>query len=84
MSKQILLLAGAALLFAGAAQACAPEAQADQAHSTIDQNDAPAPAASVAEVGTVGSAPAKKVGQERSDDAKPVYLDGGYFGGSTD
>ena len=84
MSKQILLLAGAALLFANAAQACAPEAQVDPAHSTIDQNEAPAPAVSVAGPGTVGGTSSRKVEQRRADDARPVYLDGGYFGGSDD
>lgn len=83
MNKQILLMAGAALLFSGTSQAGAPETQADREHSTIAQKEAPAPIASDAKMKTVGSQSARKgVEQERPNDAKPVYLDGGYFGGS--
>jgi hypothetical protein len=76
MSKQILLLAGAALLFAGAAQADATEAQAAQERSTIVHREAPAPTASSAAADSAGTTAAKVAEQELHSDAKPAYLSG--------
>lgn len=80
MSKQILLLAGAALLFAGAAQARAPEAQAAQARSTIAQKEAPSPTASRVAADSAGTTAAKVAEQQLHPDAKPAYLSGGDCG----
>lgn len=79
MSKQILWLAGAAWLFAGAAQAESTEALATQARSALAQKEAPAPTAGI----VTAEAPGKKAAErELHPDAKPVYLDGGHFGGN--
>lgn len=72
MSKQILLLAGAALLFAGVVQADATEAQA-QERSPIVLKEAPAPSASSATAESVGTTAAKVAVHP---DAKPVSLSG--------
>lgn len=82
MSKQILLIAGAALLFAGAAQAGTPEAQAAQARSTLVQKEAPAPTTSGASANAAGNTAVNEPKQELTSDASPVYLDSGHFGGS--
>ena len=81
MSKQTLLLAGVTFLFAGAAQADATEAQVTQESSVIAQQEAPAPTASVATTVESGNTAAKAAEQDLSPDARPVYLNGGYFGG---
>lgn len=72
MSKQILLLAGAALLVAGVAQADATEAQA-QERSNLVQKEAPAPSA-----GTAAAESAEKTAAVVAvhPDAKPVSLSG--------
>lgn len=72
MSKQILLLAGAALLFAGVAQADATEAEA-QARSTIVQKEAPAPSVSSAAAESMRTTAAKVAVHP---DAKPIYISG--------
>lgn len=83
MLKQTLLLAGAALLFAGAAQAEAPEAQPTQARSDASHKEAPAPApeAGTTEIAKTLAVRAKDDGRELHPDARPVYLNGGYFDG---
>jgi hypothetical protein len=82
MSKQTLLLAGVALLFAGAAQADVPQTQVSQASSAIAQKEAPAPTTSIAVTNDSEMTAAKTAEQELSPNIRPVYLDGGYFGGS--
>jgi len=82
MSKQILLMAGAALLFAGASQAGTPELQDAQERSALVQKEAPAPTASGAAANAAGNTSTNEAEQELSPGASPVYLDGGHFGGS--
>ena len=82
MFKHTLFLAAASLLFAGALQAGAPEAQAAQESSTLVQKEAPAPTATGGAANAAGNTSANEAEQELSPDASPVYLDGGYFGGS--
>lgn len=77
MSKQILLLAGAALLVAGVAQADATEADATEAQaqerSILVQKEAPVPSA-----GTAAAESAEKTAAVVAvhPDAKPVSLSG--------
>lgn len=82
MFKPIPLMAGAALLFAGVAQAAAPETQAGQEGATIAQKEVPAPKAGDDTRDTSGNSVAKEAEQELHPDARPVYLNGGYFGGN--
>ena len=83
MFRQMLLLAGVAVLFAGAAQAEAPEAQATLARSGVSHQEAPAPApeAGTAETAKILADRAKDDERELHPDARPVYLNGGYFDG---
>lgn len=87
MSKQILLLVGAMFLCAGAAQADTPETQTDGPEIQTDgkalelsRKEAPAPVVSGVEAQAEARPVAKK--PENHPDGKPVYLDGGHFGGS--
>jgi hypothetical protein len=72
MTRQRVLLAGAALLLAGMAQAAAPEVQADPEHPTISQREAPAPTAGDDTREAAGNTMAKADGQQLPADATPV------------
>lgn len=80
MFKTIPLIAGAALLFAGVAQAAAPESQADPESTTVAHKEAPAPTAGDDTKDVSGNRVTKETEQELHPDARPVYLNGGYFG----
>lgn len=80
MFKTIPLIAGAALLFAGVAQAAAPEAQVDPEYAKLANQEAPAPTAGDDTKDASGNRLTKEADQELHPDARPVYLNGGYFG----
>lgn len=82
MFKTIPLITGAALLCAGVAQAAAPEAQVDPEYTKITNKEAPAPTAGDETNEASGNRVAKEAEQELHPDARPVYLNGGYFGGN--
>lgn len=87
MSKQILLLAGAALLFAGTVQAEAPGVQSEQTRTTIAKN-AFVFSATNAEIEAARNCDAtskqdkNEATEELQPDARPVYLNGGHFDGN--
>jgi hypothetical protein len=87
MSKQILLLAGAALLFAGTVQAEAPGVQSEQTRTTIAKN-AFVFSATNTEIEAARNCDAtsnqdkNEATEELHPDARPVYLNGGHFGGN--
>lgn len=80
MFKPCLLLAGAALLLGGTAQAATPEAQTDHKPTTVAHRDAPAPKAIDDTTLAPTTPPSREADQELHPDARPVYLNGGYFG----
>ncbi|MBW8457872.1 MAG: hypothetical protein K0M58_05460 [Thiobacillus sp.] len=88
MSKQILLLAGAALLFAGTVQAEAPGAQTERARTTIAKNEAFVFSASTEidvasrNCDAISKPDQNEATEELHPDARPVYLNGGHFGGN--
>ena len=82
MFKSYLLVTGVALLFAGPAHADNTEAQAMQARAAIAKKEAPAPSATSEDLDAArrqGST--NEATEELHPDARPVYLNGGYFGG---
>lgn len=81
MFKPYLLLAGVALLFAGTVQADSPEAQAKQASTAIAKQEAAAPAADRSARNVAARPATNEANQELHPDARPVYLNGGHFGG---
>lgn len=87
MFKAYLRLAGVALLFAGTVQAEAPEAQSAQVRTTTPNNEAFAFSATPTEIEAARNCDAtskqdkSEATEELHADARPVYLDGGYFGG---
>lgn len=80
MFKPNLILAGAAFLFAGFVQADAPNTQAEPARTTIAKQEAPAPAAGNITTDSADKSKTREANQELHPDARPVYLNGGYFG----
>ncbi len=80
MFKTIPLIAGAALLFAGVAQAAETEGQVNPEHTKIANTEAPAPTAGDEVKDVSGNRVTKEADQELHPDARPVYLNGGYFG----
>lgn len=82
MFKAHLLLAGTALLLAGTAQAAEPEAQAEPESIAVAHQEAPAPRARDEARDTTANAAASEAEQELHPDARPVYLNGGHFGGN--
>jgi len=86
MSKQLLRLAGAVFFVAGIAQA-EEQASSDAklAHSGggkySAESEAPAPRGLQKNKAAEKAGPADVAKQQESVSAKPVYLDGGYFGG---
>lgn len=81
MIGRLLRVAGMAMLFAGTAQADAPEAQTDGARLALGKKEAPAPSAHDAARQAPDTPQANAADQELHPDARPVYLDGGHFGG---
>ena len=81
MSKQIRMWLGAALFFAGTAHAAAPAPEAVQESAGMAQEEASAPTESAAPGEPVQYNGAQESEQALSPDAKPVYLNGGHFGG---
>ncbi len=89
MIGRFLRVAGLAVLFAGTAQADvsgtaqadALEAQTDGARMALAKEEAPAPSAHDAAKQAPSTPQANAAGQELHPDARPVYLNGGYFGG---
>ncbi len=81
MIGRFLRVAGLAVLFAGTAQADAPKAQADTARMALAKQEAPAPSAHEAARQAPSAPQPNTATQELHPDARPVYLDGGHFGG---
>lgn len=83
MSKQIRMWLGAALFFAGTAHAAAPapEVEAAQDMRGMAKEEASAAKESAAPGEPVENSGAQESVQALSLDAKPVYLNGGHFGG---
>ena len=81
MSKQIPMWLGAALFFAGTVHAAAPAPAAAPESGGMVQEEASAPTESAAPGEPVQYNGAEESGQALSPDAKPVYLNGGHFGG---
>lgn len=80
MFKPYLVVAGVALLFAGSVQAEAPETQSERARATIAKKEAPAPSATRAETDAASKQEKNEATEELHPAARPVYLNGGYFG----
>jgi hypothetical protein len=81
MIGRFLGVAGMALMFAGTAQADAPDAQTDASRTALAKKEAPAPAAHDAAKQASDTPQANAAEQELHPDARPVYLNGGHFGG---
>lgn len=81
MIGRFLRVAGMALMCAGTAQADAPDAQTDAPRMALAKKEAPAPSAHDAAKQAPSTPPAIAADQELHPDARPVYLDGGHFGG---
>lgn len=81
MSKEIRMWLGAALFFAGTAHAAAHAPEAAQESVGMAQEEASAPKESAAPGEPVENSGAEESVQALSPDAKPVYLNGGHFGG---
>lgn len=80
MSNHIYLLAGAAFLLAGAAHGEATDAQVGQESLTAEQIVTLEPPASIAKMGATDKSKTENTPQELHPAAKPVYLNGGYYG----
>lgn len=80
MSNHIYLIAGAAFLLAGTVHGEATDTQAIQESRTAEQIVTLEPPASIATMETTDKLRAENTPQEQHTTAKPVYLNGGYFG----
>lgn len=82
MMGRFLRAAALALLLAGTANADAPDAQTDAARTALAKKEAPAPSAHDAAKQAPIAPQANAAEQELHPDARPVYLNGGHFGGN--
>jgi len=81
MIGRFLGAVGMALLWAGTVNAEAPDAQTDAPRMAVAKKEAPAPSARAPAKPAPAKPQANAAEQELHPDARPVYLNGGHFGG---